>query len=95
MSRLTTDFKKVIKLHWRDRNRKSWLYCPACHHDLNGDKESFMFERLTNINGQDESFWFFTCANCGCQSQWLLDAFPMPVVYARQYFDKELMRVEL
>lgn len=86
---------KTVKKWQRNNKRYSWLYCPACKHDLNGDNESYQFQRLTNVNGQDECFWFYKCANCSCESQWLLDVFPMPVIYARQHFGKKLIKEQL
>jgi hypothetical protein len=61
---------------WRANNKRySWLYCPLCKHDLNGDNESFLKE--------DKDYWYYKCSNCGCKSKWLLDMLPIVVAYQR------------
>lgn len=71
-------FSHLLKAYseWRkDRNRTSWLYCPVCKHDLNGDDKSFLREK--------DNHWFYKCANCGCKSKWGL-LYLMPVCVAWQ-----------
>lgn len=43
----------------KNRNRYSWLWCPVCRHDLNGDNDSFVKE------SKNRMFWYYKCANCG------------------------------
>lgn len=50
--------------------RTSWLYCPHCRHDLNGDNDSFI--------GEAAQHWFYLCAQCGVGSKFSLH-FPVPV----------------
>lgn len=60
-------------LAWRDRapRRTSWVWCPRCRRDLNGDDASFQ----RDDNGVVE----YVCATCGHRSKWLFDA-PVPVL---------------
>jgi hypothetical protein len=68
---LTSTFKDWLK----DQKRTSWLYCPICKHDLNGDNNSFLHEK--------DNHWFYKCSNCGCKSKWSL-SFLTPICIAWQ-----------
>ena len=62
--------------HWlskRDRKptRTSWVWCPRCRHDMNGDNESFI---------QDvEGIVLYRCAGCGHESTFDFAHYPVPV----------------
>lgn len=72
ISRLVAAFKEWSK----DRSRTSWLYCPVCKHDLNGDDKSFLRE--------SDGHWYYKCANCGCKSKWsLLYLAPVCIAWQR------------
>lgn len=50
--------------------RTSWIYCPRCRRDLNGDNVSW----VDNCGGMER----YTCATCGFNSEFDLDA-PAPI----------------
>lgn len=58
---------------WKDikhkKDRTSWVWCPICGRDLNGDSESFV---------SDEEFVTYQCATCASISIWDFDA-PAPI----------------
>lgn len=54
---------------FRRSKRTSWVYCPNCHRDLNGDNDSYVSDRL---------YVRYTCAGCGVRSEWDFDA-PVPI----------------
>ena len=96
VSEETKDMKKInphdslikylmygYKLWKKQQNRYSWLWCPICSHDLNGDGDSFKGE------SKDHMFWNYKCANCGCNSKFGL-WFPMPIIYSHQKFNKKM-----
>lgn len=74
--------KQGYQLWKNNQDRTSWLWCPICNHDLNGDNESFKGE------SKDHMFWNYKCANCGCKSKFGL-WFPMPVIHSHQKFNKK------
>ncbi len=51
--------------------RTSYVYCPRCRHDLNGDDESFVLE----VDG----IVTYRCANCTHNSQFDFCHYPVPV----------------
>lgn len=53
----------------RKANRTSWIWCPQCRRDLNGDDASLV---------SDADTVRYTCATCGFNSEFLLDA-PVPI----------------
>jgi len=61
-----------LRKWWRDRGGTSWIYCPKCHHDLNGDGYSFA------QHGMGDHLAYYRCATCGLQSKFDLDA-PVPL----------------
>jgi len=52
-------------------DRTSWIYCPVCRHDLNGDNESFV--------SMPDEVATFSCAACSHVSRWLMAA-PVPLL---------------
>lgn len=50
--------------------RSSWVYCPNCRRDLNGDNESFVDDMGGLVR--------YTCTSCKANSEWLFDA-PVPI----------------
>lgn len=79
--KLIAEIKNVTLNWWKQRKRSSWLYCPVCHHDLNGDEKSFLEEK--------NDHWYYKCARCGCKSKWSL-AFLLPVVVEYQRFQSKM-----
>lgn len=64
--------------HWKRENKRySWLYCPLCHYDLNGDEDSFVKE------DDDKMRWHFKCPQCSCTSTWHLYGM-VPMVESQQ-----------
>lgn len=60
-----------MKFWKRKPKRTSWIWCPQCRHDLNGDDRSF--------TGYDtDGLAQYKCAACGFRSVFLLDA-PVPI----------------
>lgn len=62
--------RKRLKSQGRSA-RTSWVYCPNCRRDLNGDNESFV---------EDNRLVRYTCATCGFNSEWDFGA-PVPLYY--------------
>lgn len=50
--------------------RTSWIHCPQCRRDLNGDNESFVDDMGSEVR--------YTCATCNTNSLFELDA-PVPI----------------
>lgn len=46
--------------------RTSWIYCPHCRRDLNGDNDSFVDDMGSQVR--------YTCATCKTNSEFDLDA---------------------
>lgn len=76
--------KYAFYLWNKNKNRYSWLFCPICSHDLNGDNESFIRE------SKDRMYWYFKCANCGCKSKWHLYG-PVPLPDSHQKLTNKLL----
>jgi hypothetical protein len=61
----------MLVIHWVVRPKRTcWIYCPECHHDLNGDSESYQFEWNASS--------CYLCANCGQRSAFDLEP-PVPI----------------
>lgn len=71
----------------KNKNRYSWLWCPVCDYDLNGDNDSFLKE------SKDLMYWFYKCKRCGCKSKWHLFTM-MPMVDKHQKFKKNKKNIE-
>lgn len=61
-----------LRRWWRDRGRASWIWCPNCRHDLNGDGYSFA------SHGMGQDLAYYTCATCGFKSKFDLEP-PAPI----------------
>lgn len=79
---LSRELIKAFRHRKSERGRRSWLYCPLCHHDMNGDNESFIKD--------DGKFWWYKCDNCGCESKWYFHMLPYPIAY--QQLTKRLLQ---
>ncbi len=51
--------------------RTSWVYCPQCRHDLNGDDKSFVSDHDGRVT--------YRCASCGHVSLFDFARYPVPV----------------
>jgi len=57
----------------RKPRRTTWVYCPTCRRDLNGDDESYI-----DSSGDWDQFEQYLCASCGFRSEFDFDA-PVPL----------------
>lgn len=51
--------------------RPSWVWCPSCRRDLNGDALSFQTD--------DGDVAVYGCFTCGLVTEWLFSA-PVPIL---------------
>jgi hypothetical protein len=69
---------EAYKTWKKEQSRYSWLFCPLCNHDLNGDDKSFVRESKNHM------FWHYKCDRCGSKSKWhLYGPVPLPTSYQK------------